>query len=405
VATALAETEVSIEGIAITAFGALLPDIDTPSSSIGRPFFPLAGWVNRKVGHRTASHSVLGVLGLASCVLGSVWLFSWLSGLDFWAQSFEQVRTEVSLEPRRPGTWDLRPSTWFHYSWLLILGYASHILVDTFNKTGVELFWPARVRSVFFLNERYRINSGGSGDYWFMTVCLILSLGMYPLARDGFTLSVHRFFGDIYSVVMDYRAYGDKHRIWLNLEGVEAISNQKITGRFEILATTDNAAVLIERKGLKQVVSRTPPLQIYPEKVSIEIGETIQITTQEIDMMGRTLGEIPRFQSPHRVLLYGHLTPARFANLSIHQDQFNPLSRSLDKIKLEHAEYKDILAQDLQNVLIREGKLVAKICSTPSDGNTSAIQFVPTHITERIRLVELRIALFLRWVMSLQLAR
>ena len=48
---------------------------------------------------------------------------------------------------------------------------------------------------------------------------------------------------------MDYRAYGDKNRLWPNLEGVEAISNQKIQGRFEILAATDNAALLIERMG------------------------------------------------------------------------------------------------------------------------------------------------------------
>ena len=64
-----------------------------------------------------------------------------------------------------------------------------------------------------------------------MTVCLILNLGMYPLARDGFTLSLHQAFGDIYSVSMDFKQYGDKNRIWLDLEGVEAISNQKVQGR------------------------------------------------------------------------------------------------------------------------------------------------------------------------------
>jgi hypothetical protein len=190
---------------------------------------------------------------------------------------------------------------------------------------------------------------------------------------------------------MDYRAYGDENRIWLNLEGVEAISNQRIRGRFEILATTDNAAVLIERDGVKQVVSRTPPLQIYPEKVSIEIGNPVQITTQELDMMGRTLGEIPRFPSAYRVLLYGHVTPARFASLSIHQDQFNPISRSLDKIKLDHAEYGDIQAQNLQNLLIREGVLVAKICSAPEAEVSRTDQRVSVQPAERIRLVEFRI--------------
>jgi len=69
----------------------------------------------------------------------------------------------------------------------------------------------------------------------------------------------------------------------MHLEGVEKISNQEVKGRYEILAICDNAAILIDRDGTKQLVSRTEPLQIYPERVSIEIGEAVQITTQEID--------------------------------------------------------------------------------------------------------------------------
>jgi len=175
-ATALFESAVNIEGLAVTAVGSLLPDIDTPTSCIGRPFFPLARWINQKIGHRTVTHSFVGVAVFALLVLGAAWILS-------------------------PGATE--GSTLLYYGWLLILGYGSHILIDTLNKTGVELFWPCKLRCVFFYNEHYRIASAGSGDYWFMTVCLILNLGMYPLARDGFTLSLHQAFGDIYSVSMD----------------------------------------------------------------------------------------------------------------------------------------------------------------------------------------------------------
>ncbi len=83
-----------------------------------------------------------------------------------------------------------------------------------------------------------------------MTVCLVMNLGLYPLARDGFTFSLHQAFGDIYSVSTDFKQYGERHRIWVDLEGIEAISNQKVKGRFEILAAVDNGAILIERNGL-----------------------------------------------------------------------------------------------------------------------------------------------------------
>lgn len=333
-AAALAEIPLSIEGLAITAAGSLLPDIDTPTSSIGRPFFPVASWIDQKVGHRTLTHSFLGITLFGVLVLCTAWTVSgW--------------RADHSPLP--------------HYGWLLILGYASHVLVDTLNKTGVELFWPSKLRCVFFYSHNWRITAAGKGDYWFMTACLLLNLAAYPLARDGFTLSLHRAFGDIYSVSMDFKQYGDKNRIWVDLEGVGAISNQKVKGRFEILAALDNGAVLIERDGTKQIVSRTKPFQIFPDKVKIAIGKPQHIRTQEIDMAGRTLGEIPRFAETSRVLLYGYLTPARFSPVRIYENRYDSISLRLDKLKLEHADYADIERQGLEHVLIREGILILKI--------------------------------------------
>ena len=357
-ATALLESFINIEGLAVTAAGSLLPDIDTPTSSIGRPFFPLARWINQKIGHRTVTHSFVGMAIFAVLVLGATWLLS-------------------------PGA--TQGSTLQYYGWLLILGYGSHILVDTLNKTGVELFWPCKLRCVFFYNEHYRIASAGSGDYWFMTVCLILNLGMYPLARDGFTLSLHQAFGDIYSVSMDFKQYGDKNRIWLDLEGVEAISNQKVRGRFEILAATDNASVLIERDRVKQIVSRTKPFQIFPDRVRIWIDQEQQITTQEIDMAGRTLGEIPHFPDAERVLFYGYLTPAKFTSVSIHENRYNPISLRLDKLKFEHADYGDIREQQLEHVAIREGILIVKIYRLAGAAEpfaTGPTEGVPIHYVE-----------------------
>jgi|GEM_PF-4136483 len=334
----LVESPPTIQGVVATAAGSLLPDIDLPTSAIGRPFFPLASWINRKIGHRTLTHSILGIVlfGLLAFVLG------W--GLQAWLGA-------------SAGS----------YARFLTLGYASHILVDTLNKSGVDLFWPARVRGVFFGNERYRIVSAGRGDYWFMTVCLVANLGFYPLARDGFTFSLHQAFGDIYSVSTDFKEYGERNRIWVDLGGIDAISNQKVAGRFEILAAVDNGAVLIERYGLKQIVSRTAPLHIFPTRAKIDIGEPTTISTREIQMAGRTLGELPRFPGATRVLYYGYLTPAKLAPLSIHRDRYDSVALRLDKVKLEHAEYADIEEQGISEMVIREGTVVAKIHDLPAE--------------------------------------
>ncbi|MFB3904938.1 MAG: metal-dependent hydrolase [Acidobacteriota bacterium] len=330
------ESPPTIQGVVTTAAGSLLPDIDLPTSAIGRPFFPIASWVNRKIGHRTLTHSFLGIVffGFLACVFG-------------WALS----------------SWLGAPSA--QYAWFLTLGFASHILVDTLNKTGVDLFWPARIRGVFFGNERYRIVSAGRGDYWFMTVCLVANLACYPLARDGFTFSLHQAFGDIYSVSTDFKEYGERNRIWVDLEGVDAISNQKVAGRFEVLAAVDSGAVLIEQGGLKQLVSRTAPLHVFPTRVKIAIGEPTTISTREIQMAGRTLGELPRFPGASRVLYYGYLTPAKLAPLSVHRDRYDSVALRLDKLRLEHAEYRDIEEQDIGHLVIREGTVLAKIHDLP----------------------------------------
>ena len=220
-----------------------------------------------------------------------------------------------------------------------------------------------------------------------MTVCLVANLAFYPLARDGFTFSLHQAFGDIYSVSSDFKQYGERNRIWVDLEGIDAISNQKVKGRFEILAAVDNGAILIERDGLKQLVSRTAPLHIYPNKAKITIGEPTTISTREIQMAGRTLAELPRFPGATRVLYYGYLTPAKLAPLSVHRDRYDSVALRLDKIRLEHAEYRDIEQQGIGHLAIREGTVLAKIHDLPI-GLEPIFQ---NSDREAVRLVELRL--------------
>lgn len=49
---------------AFAILGALLPDIDTPMSWIGRFAQPLAARLERRFGHRAVTHSLLGLVGV-----------------------------------------------------------------------------------------------------------------------------------------------------------------------------------------------------------------------------------------------------------------------------------------------------------------------------------------------------
>lgn len=95
--------------IFIGIIAALLPDIDVTRSLLGRLLFPVSKRINKYYAHRSITHSLL-VLSLVSSI-----------GLLF--------GTEVVLS--------------------LLIGYASHLLLDMLNPSGVPLFYPKILHFVF----------------------------------------------------------------------------------------------------------------------------------------------------------------------------------------------------------------------------------------------------------------
>lgn len=85
---------------AALAVGALLPDIDTTTSDLGKFVKPVSRILERRFGHRTITHSLLGMAALA---LATSWLLL------------------------------IHPQAWV---WLL-LGVATHLILDTCNVVGV----------------------------------------------------------------------------------------------------------------------------------------------------------------------------------------------------------------------------------------------------------------------------
>lgn len=99
------------EGAAAASLGALLPDIDHPSSWIGRRLWPVSRPLSMVLGHRGLTHSLLAVIG----------------GLAVLAL----------MEPARGLARLAEP---------LALGYLSHLAADALTPSGVPLLWPWRQR-------------------------------------------------------------------------------------------------------------------------------------------------------------------------------------------------------------------------------------------------------------------
>lgn len=93
--------------LCLAVLGALLPDIDHPSSWIGRRTRPLSSAIASLLGHRGVTHSALAVIGLI-VVLGH----------------FGNRSADIDA---------------------IAVGYLSHLAADLLTPAGLRLAWPLRM--------------------------------------------------------------------------------------------------------------------------------------------------------------------------------------------------------------------------------------------------------------------
>ncbi|OTA20732.1 hydrolase [Xenorhabdus beddingii] len=91
----------------------LLPDIDHPSSTLGRLFRFISIPISRLCGHRGFTHSLLALM------VGII-LF----------------QTEI------PADWPI-PTDFVH---AMVVGYISHLIADMLTPAGIPLLWPLKTR-------------------------------------------------------------------------------------------------------------------------------------------------------------------------------------------------------------------------------------------------------------------
>jgi membrane-bound metal-dependent hydrolase YbcI (DUF457 family) len=185
-------------GTPLAAFGAILPDIDCPSSSIANSFGYPTRWLARRVawagkrihaatrtpldrpdldGHRTASHTFLFVL---LTFVGFGWLGTHGSVLAVAAMTAFAAATALralrvhgagrylaAAAVAAAGWWWPAPSGWW-LGWAIGAGALIHNLGDRQTNTGVPLAWPIKIRGRRWYKFRaakwMRFETGADGN-------------------------------------------------------------------------------------------------------------------------------------------------------------------------------------------------------------------------------------------------
>ena len=196
------------------ALGSWLPDVDTPQSKAGFCLYPLAVWLERRYGHRTVTHSWVGVAVFA---------------LLCWPLLFF-------------------PALKVLY-WPLLIGYLSHLLGDAATKSGVPLAWPSRARFVFPGNEAYRLKTGSTAELGVLVALLVIGAALVPLNRYGPRRLLHLATGSQSGALRDAEDWSDKWKLEVEVEGYDILHQKLVSGRFPVVGRRGDGALIAERNG------------------------------------------------------------------------------------------------------------------------------------------------------------
>lgn len=326
VVAAAMQWQPSTAAVATAALGSLLPDIDLPTSAVGRPFFPISKAINEQIGHRTLTHSVIGIM----------LLLTMLSPLLF----FDSLIV-----------------------WALAIGYVSHLLIDTLNKAGIELLYPSHVRAWFLSDERYRIVVGSREEFILLAVLMVFTIAFFPVTIRGFTGTLHYLLGDVDSAITDFYRMMPTHNVSAMVAAIDTISQEQVRGEFPVLGVDGNNSLIVRHDGRLREIGHTGHLR--PERVRMRQGELHKIVEQQVEMGGHVLREIEPFAAKGEVYLFGTLHVVTDKNPEIRLDAFNPVRRNGSTLVLEYATYNDLVAGGFHFAPVEQGMLILKSVMPP----------------------------------------
>jgi inner membrane protein len=347
----------TVLGVALTPavaacvlLGALLPDIDTPTSPIGRLCRPLAGWLERRVGHRTLTHSLLG-LSLASL---SVLPLAW-------------------IEPR----WPLA----------FALGYLSHLLVDAANPPGVPLLYPSPVRAVFPGRESLRPAEGSRGE---VVLCTAFALGLvvlWPLHQVGFTRSLHLLTRTTAGAIADFRGWEGTREVWADLDGHFRLSQRRLHRRVRILGIENVSTLIVldPETGAIHTVGPNESANVYPSGIVAHPGRPVTVQTRPVTLTQRLLRDLLRDVPPDgETYFHGLVRTSDAVTLKPEPEAYEALKLGVQALELRFARPRDLEAPELRGVFVLEGQVLVqtiraadapRLAATPEAQRQPAAEF------------------------------
>ncbi len=315
---------------ACVLLGALLPDIDTPTSPIGRCCRPLAGWLERRVGHRTLTHSFLGLALATLPVLPLVWPLAW-------------------LDPR----WPLA----------FALGYLSHLLVDAANPPGVPLCYPSPVRAVFPGREALRPAEGSRGEAILGAGFLLGLAVLWPLHQMGFARSLHVLTRTTPGAIVDFRRWEGTREVWADLDGLFRLSQRRLHRRVRILGIENVSTLIVldPETGAIHTVGPNESANVYPSGIVAQAGRAVTVVTRPVSLSQRLLRDLLREIPPDgETYLHGVVRTPDAVTLKPDPEAYETLRTGLSALELRFARPRDLEDPRIGTLFVLSGLVLVQ---------------------------------------------
>jgi inner membrane protein len=207
--------------ILFAILGSITPDIDHPKSIIGKIFYPISAPLERRYGHRTITHSLIGwsiSTVLFAVIIGSI---SFIPSIEQWG-------------------WGDLPIRWIA---AFSISYFSHLVLDMLNKRGSQMFWPDPGRDVIPKNPKFRPESGAGIEVLIFFILLALMFLAFPISKYGIGSSLRWLLATPGSAVEEFKTL--KTHAYLDFKGIMNETREPVAGKGEILDVSNKRLVVL----------------------------------------------------------------------------------------------------------------------------------------------------------------
>jgi inner membrane protein len=307
-----------------------MPDIDLPTSKVGRPLFFISVPLERRFGHRTITHSVIGVSILVA--LASPLYFTY--PVCFWA---------------------------------VVGGYWSHIQIDMANIRGVDLFWPSPIRVVMPGKIRYRLEVGSKAEMIVMCALLVFCVGLYPMSNLGLRGGLHQLLKDFDIAYDEFVQVQGLNWHTLELKAIDNLTLEHIECNCPVLGAWQSGLIIDYHGKARSVGKSQLNHNLYPVDAVLIEGEPLRVISQRVDMKGRSLHWlVENLQANHDYYLLGELYVDSDKVVNVSQiETYHPVIWGGDKVLLHYAKAEDLA--DYLNLTAIRGEVVVQFWLQPGD--------------------------------------